>query len=45
MTKYLKMNKANWIKLCKGTIQYEQQSMKLEDKKQIKFNLERKEEK
>ena len=41
MAKYLKMNNSNWRKLCKNQIKAEQQQMKLEDKKQIKFNFEK----
>ena len=41
MTKYLKMNNNNWRKLCKKQIKSEQQQMKLEDSKQIKFNFEK----
>ena len=39
--KYLKMNNSNWRKLCKNQIKAEQQQMKLEDRKQIKFNFEK----
>lgn len=39
MTRYLKTNNVNWKKLCKKQIKYEQQQMKLEGNKQIKFNL------
>ena len=41
MAKYLKMNNSNWRKLCKNQIKAEQQQMKLEDRKQIKFNFEK----
>ena len=41
MAKYLKMNDNNWRKLCKKQIKVEQQQMKLEDKKQIKFDFEK----
>lgn len=39
MKKYVKTNDTNWRKLCKGIIRCEQQSMKLEDKKQLSFEL------
>ena len=45
MTRYLKLNERNWKKLCKKQLRFEQQKMNLDDKKQIEFNLGKKEEK
>ena len=41
MSKYLKLNDRNWRKLCKKKLRFEQQQIKLEDKKQMEFNIER----
>ncbi|WP_321994935.1 hypothetical protein [Clostridium butyricum] len=43
MTRYLKTNNSNWRKLCKKQIKYEQQEIKLDDKKQIEFKIVKKE--
>ena len=45
MSKYLKLNDRNWRKLCKKQLRFEQQKMNLDDKKQIEFNLGKKEDK
>ena len=45
MSRYLKLNDRNWRKLCKKKLRFEQQKMNLDDKKQIEFNLGKKEDK
>lgn len=41
--RYLKLNDRNWRKLCNKQIKYEQQEIKLDDKKQIEFKIGKKE--